>query len=239
MKMSLYLMMVYGILFLFGCQKQERDRTGNLKVRIAHQIDGTELVWDTLTYINTSGNRYSVERLQYYISDLKFYGNRELVAHRDTVIYVDARLSDKSQFILEDFPLAYIDSISFLIGVAPKYNVPGGLPPTMENAVMDWPRMMGGGYHFLKLEGRWADGSETPGFAMHIGQPGYQVIAAARFSYRLQAQTTTPLTMTMNINEWFRNPHPYDFATDGVYTMGNAGLMQKLKENGTDVFLIK
>lgn len=226
-------------LILFSCNKNDKKRCGTLKIQVNHQVDGKELAWDTLEYRNQAGNIYSVERLQYYISDLRFYGNQELVKYIDTAIYIDARILGRSQMVFQDFPFRYVDSVTFLIGVTPKYNIAGGLPATMENAVMDWPEMMGGGYHFLKLEGRWLDKTQTPGFAMHIGKPGYQVNAGLRCVYLLREDRSDPLIMTMNINEWFRNPHQYDFSTDGVYSMGNDVLMQKLKDNGADVFALK
>ena len=42
--------------------------------------------------------------------------------------------------------------------------------------------------------------------------------------------------MTMNVNEWFKNPNIYNFNTDGVFTMGDTILMKKLLQNGADVF---
>ena len=37
---------------------------------------------------------------------------------------------------------------------------------------MAWPDVMGGGYHFLKLEGHYKKDSLLAGYAMHIGQNG-------------------------------------------------------------------
>jgi hypothetical protein len=225
-----------AVALLFGCKKNEEKRSGDLKVQVSHSVDGKEMVWDRLLYKNEAENTYGIEKLQYYLSDLKFYGNGRLITYIDTAIYIDARVPGKDVFTIVDFPFKYIDSISFLIGVTPKYNMPGGLPSTMENVVMDWPQMMGGGYHFLKLEGRWSDGAQTSGFAMHLGSPGFQVQADMRCAYLHGENNTLPLLMTMNVNEWFRDPHVYDFARDGVYSMGDDLLMLKLQENGKDVF---
>lgn len=226
-------------LLVFSCRKSDEKRSGILKIEVNHQVDGKPLAWDTLAYKNAAGNTYSIERLQYFLSDLRFYSNRQQVAYVDTVIYVDAHIPERSTILLEDFPFRYVDSVSFLIGVAPKHNITGSLSTTMETAVMDWPEMMGGGYHFLKLEGRWTDNSETPGFAMHLGKQGYQVNAGMRCTYLHKENVTNPLVMTMNVNEWFRDPDNYDLSKDGVYTMGNDALMLKLKNNGTDVFMQK
>lgn len=217
-----------------GCKKTDRTN-GVLNVEVNHTVDGAPLIWDSLLYTNQAGNVYSVERLQYYLSDFRFYANKVFIAQKDTVLYVDARKGEANHFMLDKVPLAYFDSVSFMIGVSPQKNITNGLPATMENTIMAWPEMMGGGYHFMKLEGRWKDGQQTPGFAMHIGTQGLQVQAGMPCDV---AVTTggTKLQLTMNINEWFRNPHTFNFANDGVYIMGNVPLMRKIQENGWDVF---
>ena len=47
------------------------------------------------------------------------------------------------------------------------------------------------------------------------------------------------LGLTMNIDNWFRNPNIYDFTTDGSAIMQNQAAQVKLKENGADVFSIQ
>jgi hypothetical protein len=48
--------------------------------------------------------------------------------------------------------------------------------------------------------------------------------------------TAVNFTMTMNLNEWFRNPAIYDFNVDGSSSMGSMSAMMKLAMNGPDVF---
>jgi len=40
----------------------------------------------------------------------------------------------------------------------------------------------------------------------------------------------------MNIDSWFSTPNIYDFNVDGGAIMENQILLQKIKENGYDVF---
>ena len=100
---------------------------------------------------------------------------------------------------------------------------------------MGWPDMMGGGYHFLKLEGHWMDTGGQLGYAMHIGKNGFLVKAGTKASLQVLGGKTINRKLMMNINEWFAHPNTYNLATDGVYSMGNAPLMKKLSENGSDV----
>ena len=219
---------------LGGCKKDKDTAPPILKLALQHHIDGQPLLWDTLIYTNAAGNRYSVERLQYYLSDFRFYAQGREVAFADTVLYVDARRVTELE--LRNMPYGMLDSVRFVIGLPPAKNLSNSLPPTLENSHMAWPDMMGGGYHFMKLEGRWQDGSLRPGFAMHLGKTGFEVYASAPLGYAVGQSSTNPITLRMNINEWFRNPHNYDFGTDGVYSMGNDTLMGLLRDNGSDVF---
>ena len=42
----------------------------------------------------------------------------------------------------------------------------------------------------------------------------------------------------MNIENWFKDPHIYDFDVFGSYTMQNQEAMQTLTENGHNVFSV-
>ena len=101
---------------------------------------------------------------------------------------------------------------------------------------MAWPDVMGGGYHFLKLEGHYKKDSLLAGYAMHIGQNGFRVSVGLHCNLILPQNGDADFNMTMNVNEWFKNPNIYNFNTDGVFTMGDTILMKKLLQNGADVF---
>jgi hypothetical protein len=208
----------------------------SLSISINHQVDAFQLTWDSLVYQNAKAEIYSLNRLQYYISQVRFYKSNALVFTIDTVLYVDAH--NNNSILIKNTPAFSFDSIGFFIGVDPAHNINGKLAPTAENIEMEWPETMGGGYHFLKMEGHWKDGLDKPGFAMHVGTTAQLVSAGAKGSYSLESAKINKFTLTMNINEWFTHPYNYSFKTDGNYTMGDATLMQRISTNGKDVFTI-
>ena len=59
--------------------------------------------------------------------------------------------------------------ISFVFGFRDEDNITGAY--TDLNALSwSWPEMLGGGYHFMKLEGRFIDtNSNTATYATHMG----------------------------------------------------------------------
>lgn len=207
-----------------------------LQITINHSVDGKNITWDSVMYTNQAGNQYSVERLQYYLSDFRFYRNGSFIFSQDSVFFIDARNKPVNLFTFNDIPQGGYDSIAFVIGVKQERNKSYSLPATKDNVDMAWPDMMGGGYHFLKLEGHFKDGLQRPGFAMHIGSPGYQVHAGVVCDLHLDQYNINTMSMTMNVNEWFRSPNIYDLGGNNSYSMGNGGLMSKLQQNGANAF---
>lgn len=224
--------------------KNENDepivsRYGTLSINLKHNVDNQPLVWNDVLYRNDANELYSIDRIQYYLSSFRFYYQGKLQGQIDSVYYFDARNESALQLGFPQLRAGLYDSLTFYIGLDPVMNVTNSLPATLENNAMSWPDAMGGGYHFMKLEGHWKDSMGMQGFAMHLGKNGYQVLAGSKCNIKIEAGKHAVITMTMNINEWFRNPHVYSFGTDGVYSMGNAVLMQKIADNGADVFKVQ
>lgn len=231
---------VLGALFAAGCRPNSGNPTPytNVTIDLSHNIDGKPLYFDSLMYSNNAGELYSVNNLEYYISGVRFYYRQKMSFSSDTVVYIDAR---KPYITLPFYnvPEGSIDSVAFYIGIDPAHNIHGKIAPTAQNVTMEWPDAMGGGYHFMKLEGHWKDGSAQPGFAVHLGTDAYLVHAGAPLKRTISAATSNNFSASMNINEWFRSPNIYSFSRDGVYTMGNATLMGKVRDNGADVIQFK
>ena len=57
--------------------------------------------------------------------------------------------------------------------------------------------------------------------------------------FNLKENDDNHIFLDMNIDNWFRSPNLYDFATDGSAIMQNQAAQAKLRENGSDVFSIK
>jgi hypothetical protein len=229
-----------------GCRKKETIQptvgSGKIAIDIEYVVGGIPLIFDTVTFTNTAGNTYSITNLQYYLSAFRFYKNNELLHYSSKIVYIDARVPGTSHFEITELTgmnVGTYDSVSFCIGIEPALNITNSLPATLENIGMGWPDVMGGGYHFLKLEGHWNDGGSISGYAMHLGTNNYQVSTGVKCKMIIDKVANGQLNMTMDINEWFANPYEYNFSTDGLFSMGVDSLMQKLTNNGVDVFQSK
>lgn len=230
-----------GVLALFqlSCTRSYMDPVrGKLHINLQYAVDAESLFPDTIRYVNQAGNHYSVSRLEYYLSGLTFHSSDGLIYRSNRVFYVNALESAYAQIVFDSIPFGHYSSISFHIGLPPGLNASYSLPNTTENINMSWPDVMGGGYHFLKLEGNVTTTAGPMGYAMHLGNNASLVNITVPVSLRIQSADNY-VSATMNVNEWFRDPNTYDLLVDGNHIMGIQALMSKFAANGYNVFSFK
>lgn len=223
-------------LMVSSCKKKDDDEN-KLNLNLSFAVDGSKLEFNSIKYVNAAVNNYSVSKLHFYISAFEFENTDGNKFSFDSIFYVDAATQTPS-FTLEGLPVGNYKSLRFLIGLDSLHNISHALPNTIDNENMSWPDMMGGGYHFMKLEGNFMDGGNPTGYAMHLGKNVHVVQVNIQKDFKVSGGTAA-LNLEMNINEWFSNPHNYDFNIDGNYSMSDSVAMSKLALNGKDVFNIQ
>ena len=233
------------VLVFQSCEKGKikpqfiKATTGEIHFKINYEVDNVMLQNMAMIYTTPNGYPFSVWKVEYIVSDFKFYNSAGTWS--DTGFYfLDSRDTAKNNISIKGIPFGYYERFSFLVGIKDEFNVHDSLPMQADFQDMFWPDMMGGGYHFMKLEGRYSIGGTEKGYAMHIGQNGFSI--PINLNRQFQINYKIPIKnfqMTMNINEWFRNPITYDFEMDGASNMGDSVAMMKIAKNGIDVFKIK
>jgi hypothetical protein len=215
-----------------------------VRVHFTHVSGKSPLVFDTALYLSPVGNHFSIEKLQYYVSGFRFLGmDGDTVFRSDSVFYVDARDSTTWTHILTGMPLSHIHSYVFTFGLAHNQNLSGYLPRNIENLNMAWPDPMGGGYHFMKLEGRLTDSLSRPsGFYVHIGnidsssgfQANHFVYTEEKFPIHatLVEGVFLELGVEMDIASWFTGAQPYDLERYAQGVMGDRTAQNILRKNG-------
>jgi hypothetical protein len=120
-----------------------------------------------------------------------------------------------------------------------------------------WPDILGGGYHYMMINGSWKDNTnviKSYAFHMGIGQlyksdvikvdsiyafvQNYFSVKLPNSAFTVEANKTRQIEIIMNIDSWFKTPHIYDHNYWGGAIMQNQAAMQIVKENGVDVFLV-
>ena len=223
-----------------ACDKDDSVTTPNpsniINFKIQYHVDATAIIRDSVMYINAAGNQYGIHNLMYYLSEIKLTKADGTTHLLKNVHYADCFNPLTNQFGFANVPQGIYTGISFNIGIDSVHNHHQVMTNTMENLNMEWPELMGGGYHFLKLEGSFIDAGTNYGYAMHVGTNPCLVPVTLLKNFIVTADSKIQLTLNMNVNEWFRSPYDYDFNSDGNYCMGNMPLMMKLTENGYNAF---
>lgn len=241
-----------GLLSLFvfllsSCQ----DPVGTMRMSFSFSVDGQALVQDTMLYQNEAGNRYEVTEAQYFISNVILTaanGTQYAIRSNKSAHYVDADIPGTMVWQpADELPAGSYSAITFVFGLAPELNVSHSYTDAPENN-MSWPATLGGGYHNMKINGRWMgeDDAAHP-FNLHSGR----VVTAAGDTVETSFTVTLPLTnamvpkngvmdlrLDMDINRWFCSPYLFDFNHFGGSIMQNASAQEMLKSNGWDVFSI-
>ena len=224
------------------------DSVGSVTIIASHEVDGTPLVVDDLRYTNEAGNLYLVNEVQWIISNLELEdcgGNRVLLAD---AWYIDTNLPETQTLRVSKIPAASYTTLRFTFGLNDADNQSGRFSNPPESN-MFWPDELGGGYHYMKLNGKYqnADNLLAP-LAIHLGRGQNASLTEFydnSFTVELPIELDVydgrnyPLGLVMNINQWFRDPMAYDFNTFGSAIMQNQQAQLTLKRNGHNVFSTK
>lgn len=240
--------------------KEEEKKTGKIEFFFEHNVNNEKLQCDTLKYINSSGNKYMVNEVQYFISNVQLISPAKdavLIDDWKAIHYIDTDIEETQKWqIYDPIPSGHYDSIAFIFGLNEADNKSFIFvnPPERD---MFWPSALGGGYHYLKLNGKWLNSQQLlQPFDFHLGigqiynstTPIVDSITGfihnhfkitLPVSFEIKAGQLTKIKISMNISSWFNTPHDFDLNYWGGYIMQNQEAMQKAKENGFDVFSIE
>jgi hypothetical protein len=259
-KITAFLLAIVLFSFFHGC-KEDDPETGKIILKFEEIVDLDTLVTDSVKYVNAAGNEYLVTEVQYFISNVKLYyhdGKSHVIMQDDGIHYRDTDIPETAEWIInDDVPEGVIDSIIFTFGLDEETNI-SGLFSNPPESNMFWPEEIGGGYHYMKLNGKWLDRNmminpfnfhlgigqiyDTTGAVTSFVQNHFKVsVFLPVYSSSLlivNPDQTTTLALFMNIDSWFKTPYTWDFNNMGGMMMQNQEKLKMACENGYDVFSI-
>lgn len=208
------------------------------KFYINVKSNSAPIEWDSLNNINAAGNTYSIHNINMYISNITMKRNDGYVYYNNNIFYIDPAQQSKNSFQLDSIPKGNYIEISYFIGIDSARNIDFGLGPTIDNLNMAWPTAMGGGYHFIKIEGHYLNTANIKkGYAIHLGKN--KNLVEIKINNSLTQQNSQHCySLTFNVNEVFQTPYLYNLNLDNNYTMSDSIAMSKIKINMTDAFTI-
>ena len=229
-----------------SCSKDKDDTNINATFIFTHNWDGTAVTnsdFNTIQYTNSNGEELSIEKLRYLISKITFSNSNDGTTVMDGHILVDVNNNENLTFTsFEDIPTGTYN-ISFTFGFNNEDNAQNYLD--LNSASWNVPAMLGGGYHFMQLEGKFIDNTTTEtGYAFHtiraVDNSGAQpVFQDTFFTVDLGEVTLTnnaTIEVKMNISEWFKNPNQWNLNILGNMLMPNFNAQVMMLANGQNVF---
>jgi len=264
-KYALVLSMLFSALLLLmaSCNEDDPDvenTSGHISFTFNHLMDGLPLEKDVMKYVNAAGNHYEINQVMYFISDVTLHksdGTQKLISDWKDIHYVDIDIPETLRWdVYDDIPAGAYDSVSFIFGITKEKNKSFMFvnPPEVN---MMWPDILGGGYHYMMINGSWKDNANVvKSFAFHLGigqlyksnvvvvdsiyafVQNYFNVKLPNSSFTVEANKTRQIEIVMNIDSWFKTPHIYDHNYWGGAIMQKQPAMQMIKENGKDVFTV-
>ena len=176
MKNIFYFSFIVSILMVSGCKKTDEDAVfGGISLNVNHEVEGEKLKTDALIYTNLAGNRYMITEIQWFISDInliKVDGEAVEISKNamENIFYIDTDIEETWTISSNNpIPSGNYKAISFTFGIDKETNTSHRFvnPP---ESFMFWPDYLGGGYHYMKLNGKWINMSgESEPFNFHLG----------------------------------------------------------------------
>ena len=254
MKKTLLILMLLVATALVSCKKPASY--SDLSVSIDYSVNGGHLITDSLCYYTEAGNAFMITEIQWFISRMELqneqgewveltHGETEGNAPTASIFYIDTNIPESQTLHLAAIPSDTYTRLRFTFGLDEEDNL-SGLYSDPPESNMFWPEPLGGGYHYMKLNGRFVNANdELVPLNTHLGigqnadhTEFYQNYFAVEGPIDLVVVENKEncFVLCMVVDNWFRNPNLYDFNVYGSAIMQNQAAQKALKENGQDVF---
>ncbi|GAB4206526.1 MAG: hypothetical protein Fur0023_16500 [Bacteroidia bacterium] len=219
---------------LWGCKREYRNPDySTIKVRIENYWHDTLISNNRLNvfnYISCANDTCSLSKTECVFSRFLFYKNGG-VFYADTSCAVFCN-SSVLEFEIDSVPCNNYDSLSFQIGD----NNPANKNDVAINN-MSWPLPMGGGYHFIKYEGKFLKNNIPIGYALHAGG---NHLSPLKISYKMPfiiQYAKHSIYIKQNIDKWISGNYCLNLSVNN-YTMGNDSIMNILLKNGKNAVFV-
>lgn len=227
-------------LLVASCAKKEEN--GFVDICVDYSVNNEPLITDTLCYTNEAGNEFLVTEIQWFVSKWELQDEQGRWIASDRIFYIDTNIPESQTLRMDSIPIGKYKKVRFTFGLDESDNLSGRFSDPPESN-MFWPEQLGGGYHYMKLNGKFVNeaGQLVP-LNIHLGrlhEENNHFTVELPLDFTIKENAENQLNLTMIIDNWFRSPNLYDFNEYGSAIMENPTAQRVLKENGNDVFTIQ
>ena len=243
----IYLIFIVAIL---SCSEDNDDKVSqaNVTFNFSHNWDGTPVTsadFNIIKFTNANGEQLSISKLRYLISNISFKKSTGEIFVIDGYNLVDVTNNANLSFAPNTtIPFGAYSKVFFTFGFNNNDNYNGNYAD-LNSASWIVPEMLGGGYHFMQLEGKFIDNTAAEtGYAYHAiravdNSKTPQEFQDTFFEVNLGEVTianNVAFNIEMNISEWFKNPNTWDLNVLNNTLMPNFNAQVMMFENGQNVF---
>lgn len=250
--MKLQLTLLIFTLTLFSCSSNNKDNvlaTAPINLTFTHKW-GNALVtnedFNNIQFTNAYGNELSIERLRYLISKIQLTKASGDVTTLNEYTLVDLENESTLNFSSnQSVSLGEYTKVSFIFGFTNEDNG-NGIYPELNSASWNVPAMLGGGYHYMQLDGKFVNSTGAQaGYNYHAIRaadnpgPSPSFPQDTFFEVNLGAITlseNTQINIEMDISQWFENPYLWDLNEYNQMLMPNSAAQILMFNNGQNVF---
>lgn len=237
--MNKYIITLIGLTLLFSsCKKRVRPlQTTDLNIHMLTEVDGTNITLGLMNHVNASGNRYSIDILKYYISNVIFTREDGLKFKLNRYDLIDIEAPESSIIPVNDIPEGTYTSIQLSMGVDSIRNHTGAQDGDLDPVYgMAWP--WNTGYIFYKHEGQYMKNDSTSApLRFHFGtDPGYSTVTIP-----LHVEITTEskaIYLVFDVNKMYNDP-AINFVEDNDHqsvSANDARWIDNMRINTSDAF---
>lgn len=243
MKKILNYFVMGGLLFGFSdCGKDEESSTVTLLLRLSHFAGNKPLVGNQLVLKDSANQTFSVEKFDYYLSNIKLR-NREtgdFFFEVNSYHLVRALNNPNNlEIILRNVPKKKFSEIELSIGVDNGANHStdqiGDLDPTNFMA-WDWTT----GYKFLAISGKYKVAPDSGNYVFHVGEDKnfktlnfkFKDILSTNFDIVKDGQ----IIMYADVSALFQSPNPVNFPVFNTAMASSEG-SNKIADNYASGFI--
>lgn len=240
MKKYVFVLFVALATLLGGCNAPQPAGNGKVMLNLAILFEGQPLVLADKQYRSANGDVFTIERFQFYMSNVKFKNTvtRDSFAVPNSYHLV-VRKDNTHLFELPfEVPAGKYDLLEFAVGVDPARNLStdqvGDLDPS-NNMAWDWNT----GYKFLLLEGRlFPPSGNQRGLVLHVGtDENYRVIRLPLSTTLNTERPQNNIAINVEVSGIFNSPHVIDLSRQSTVMMGPVA--NRIADNyGSSVFSI-
>jgi len=211
-----------------------------ITLNFTHHWNGLKITpkdFNELKFTNENGERLSIERLRYLISNISLINGKNYhlidVGENSGTSITIPELTDESY------------ALSFRFGLSDEDNTDGTYQD-LNSVSFSVPGVLGGGYHFMQFDGKYIDNNkEATGFNYHtikaVDTTDPDNLKFEDTSFKVNLGTvvvanTTEIEIKMNLAEWFKNPNTWNLNELNTVLMPNFEAQKMMRANGDSVF---